>query len=533
MVFKHPICYLKKTKSLSDNCVNELELDILVNNLLHEKSSSNLRRSWLIYYTTNINYLKETQLLLKKIDNANLIDYKEVQLMWNNLKNNPSFREKFDYITIDKLKEYNKYELVLQAISIYSLASPILSLISPLILLLFPFFIIKLQGKTISISNYITHLKETIEHMPIGQILKISSASWDQKVFIIISIIFYFVNMYQNSITCYKFYKNTSVMVDTIKKIKNYFKETVKSIDLFQDKIKNSENYLDFSFSLKNYKLKMTEIYKKYDLISDKTFSNLGKKMKYFYDIYCDDELANCLNYSFEFNEYLQNLFTISKNKFLNQCKFTNKHSNIENSYYSLLDKDCAIKNTYTLKKNIIISGPNACGKTTLLKSTLFNLILSQKIGKGYYDNANIFPYDYFHCYINIPDTCARDSLFQAEVRRCKEILDHLEKYSDARHFCIFDELFSGTNPYEAVASATSYLNYLNKIKNINYLLTTHYIDLCKNLNANKKVTNYTMENKYYLQKGISSIKGGIKILEEQNFPEEIINTAKKIISLD
>ena len=50
--------------------------------------------------------------------------------------------------------------------------------------------------------------------------------------------------------------------------------------------------------------------------------------------------------------------------------------------------------------------------ETTLLKSTLINLILSQQIGFGFYKSAYINPYKHIHCYINIPDTSGRDSLF-------------------------------------------------------------------------------------------------------------------------
>ena len=69
-------------------------------------------------------------------------------------------------------------------------------------------------------------------------------------------------------------------------------------------------------------------------------------------------------------------------------------------------------------------------------------------------------PYDTIHCYLNIPDTSGRDSLFQAEARRCKEILESLE--DNKKHFCIFDELFSGTNPNEACASSYGFIKYLN-----------------------------------------------------------------------
>ena len=72
-------------------------------------------------------------------------------------------------------------------------------------------------------------------------------------------------------------------------------------------------------------------------------------------------------------------------------------------------------------------------------------------------------PFDHIHCYLNIPDTSSRDSLFQAEARRCLEILTKIKDNEDKKHFCIFDELFSGTNPYEAISSAKSYLTHISK----------------------------------------------------------------------
>ena len=87
----------------------------------------------------------------------------------------------------------------------------------------------------------------------------------------------------------------------------------------------------------------------------------------------------------------------------------------------------------------MIVTGPNAAGKTTLLKSVILNLLLTQQFGVGFYKKAIIKPYDYIYCYLNIPDTSGRDSLFQAEARRCKEILGTIEKHKNKRHFCIFD----------------------------------------------------------------------------------------------
>ena len=179
-------------------------------------------------------------------------------------------------------------------------------------------------------------------------------------------------------------------------------------------------------------------------------------------------------------------------------------------------------------------------GKTTYLKTTTINIILSQQVGCGFYSMCELTPYTHIHSYLNIPDTSGRDSLFQAESRRCKDILDVIQSHPHSngfRHFCIFDELYSGTNPKEASKSAYSFLVYLSKIKGVNFILTTHYISVCTKLKKSKQIRNYKMnaeirENgkikyNYRIKRGISKIEGAINVLEEMNDPAEILNYIK------
>ena len=112
---------------------------------------------------------------------------------------------------------------------------------------------------------------------------------------------------------------------------------------------------------------------------------------------------------------------------------------------------------------------------------------------------------------------------------------------STEKHFCIFDEIYSGTNPYEAMASAHSYLNYLSKYKNVSFLITTHYIDLCKKIdkselnikNMHMKVNNKEdlFEYSYILRPGISEVKGGVKVLKDLGYPTDMINTTDKYLT--
>ena len=61
----------------------------------------------------------------------------------------------------------------------------------------------------------------------------------------------------------------------------------------------------------------------------------------------------------------------------------------------------------------------------------MFAILTSQQFGCGYYDSAQFTPYSVLHSYINIPDTSGRDSLFQAEATRCKNILGRFHQLKD------------------------------------------------------------------------------------------------------
>ena len=96
-----------------------------------------------------------------------------------------------------------------------------------------------------------------------------------------------------------------------------------------------------------------------------------------------------------------------------------------------------------------------------------------------------------------------------------------------------FDELYSGTNPNDAIKSAYSYLKYLNNNNNVKYILTTHYNKLCKKLNNDTNSKNYHMQiisknnklvYKYKLKDGINKVKGCLDILQTLNYPKEILN---------
>jgi DNA mismatch repair ATPase MutS len=275
--------------------------------------------------------------------------------------------------------------------------------------------------------------------------------------------------------------------------------------------------------------------------------------LKCFYRLHSNAEYDDALRYSIGFEGYINNLTGISNNITSGNLSFATfnsegKDCKFTQQYYPAYVGGSHVRNNCDLSKNIIITGPNASGKTTILKTTTLNIIFTQQFGVGFYEACSLTPYTHIHSYLNIPDTSGRDSLFQAESRRCKEILDIINDTaadSGSRHFCIYDELYSGTNPSEAVKSAHAFLSYLCNMDKVDFMLTTHYVSLCKKLRESERIhsslcekpkpariANYKMDvdmtngikYTYKMRKGISKVKGGILILEEMKYPEEILN---------
>jgi hypothetical protein len=560
--FKLPIYYNKSKVELNKNIIKDLELIETVDpscnsiykfyfdndNDVSEKLNQQISK----FYTTDINFLKDNQILLKEYRPLGVKytdyskNYKNIVDIWNELKIDAGFKERYYFVEWEMFEFLNRSEIFLQFMSIYNLLSPVISLIVPIIILIIPFFIIKMKGLQISISEYIDVLKIVASQNAIGKlfVVNFNEINYQEKFYILISAAFYLFSIYQNFMVCVKFNNNMKIMHNHFNEIKIYIEHTINSIENYLEYSSNLQTHEEFNNILREKLQVYKNIQNKIKTITDYNMFNfskikeIGYVFKCFYELHTDKVYDDAIMYSLGFNGYMDSLKGLQNNILegkINYALFTNdsKKTIFENSYYASLKNSNPVKNTVKLKKNIIITGPNASGKTTILKSTLINILFSQQFGCGFYESAKIKPFNHIHCYLNIPDTSGRDSLFQAEARRCKEILDIISINQKDTHFCVFDELYSGTNPEEAEQSATAFMKYITKYKNVSCLLTTHFIKICKKLDKTKNIinckmltekTNNKLIYKYILKKGISDIKGGIMVLKQMNYPKEIID---------
>lgn len=561
--FKLPIVYNKHVETLKGDVIDDLELkdkeDVtsLYKKLLkpnhdekqYQRFENQLLKQWSQNYTTDKNFLLDTQSLIQKIDSSQSIERNETNdgntekmyQTWLNFKNLKYFNDKYQYFSWNMLEPLNRSSFMLMFLCFYNMSSPIISLVFPILMMLLPFLILRMRGIDVSFSAYWEILKVTLrENSVMKLITQFDTSTVQEKAYSFISMFIYLIQIYQNIQSCIMFYQNLNGIMDNYDLLRKYIKETqnkmkfIASLDI--------PSYSRFHQNMNEKMMVLQSMDKKIGkIIKPKSFffriNQIGYIMKTYHELHYETKYHDAIMYSFGFNTYFSHMQHIKSNidnGNMNFCTFSKgkKNTSMKNSYYIALIGKNPVKNSISMKKNIMITGPNASGKTTILKGFLINHILSQQIGCGCYDSCTVKCSHKIYSYLNIPDTSGRDSLFQAEARRCKTILDEIKKYPHQNHLCIFDELFSGTNPSDAVDTASGFISYMCKQKSsIRFLITTHYFDLCKIVNpkfVSQKSMVTSKENGciqylYKIQNGTNETKAGKDILKQMHYPTEIL----------
>lgn len=576
--FELPITYITNKELVNKSIIEDLQLipnendisnesnnnEYTLKHIFHPKTQSEMDMvsQWAKYYTSNRHFLKDSQNLYKNSSLKKFPDFygtvkqSEKQILFSrieDLQSNENFCDQYNYIDWKYCKWLNNYSWFLQLSSMLSLASPILTLCAPFFLLIIPFLILKFNGIAISFSSYYRQLIQLFSQHAFSKLFtNFTKVSWEQRIYLLFSAIMYVFQIYSNIQFCFRFYKNMNFISDTNNLISNFITNNNNYIETYTKLTRDLKSYEGFNKTLTTNKKVLNDFNNKIKHLNNfkLNFTNLlsmGEILKHYYSLFYSNSLINALQYMEGFQSYIGNIIQLNKQLMSKeisivklQSKLTDGYLHFKDIYYPSVNKSERICNDIKLTKNMLITGPNASGKTTILKATLLNVLLSQQLGCGCYSSGSkIRLYDKINCYINIPDTSGRDSLFQSEARRCKEIYDSVLNNHDKFHFCIFDELYSGTNPYEAISASYSFINHLSKRQNIDFMLTTHYIDLCQHLEHNKQLRNCSMKTidedddfkyTYEIDYKISNVRGGVKVLKELDYPESMIKDAKNFL---
>jgi DNA mismatch repair ATPase MutS len=225
-------------------------------------------------------------------------------------------------------------------------------------------------------------------------------------------------------------------------------------------------------------------------------------------------------------------------------CEYLSKDKpviNIKNIWHPFLNDSTTVKNSVNVSNNILITGPNAAGKSTFIKSVIINIIMAQTIGISSCQNFQITPFHLVETYLHIPDSKGSSSLFEAEMFRSKKYIEKMKTLDESKFsFIVLDEIFSSTNYVEGFSGAYSILKKISSFSNTLSITTTHYTDLeVLEKDTEGKVINYKFEVdydenneikfNYLLKRGMSRQYIALDLLKKNGFDDDVIEEAIKM----
>lgn len=535
-----------------------------VYHFFQEKCSSDGSRTFLKNMLENPIY--NTEILEKRKDCfnklENLCKVNDFTSLKNTLKNNEkdflwffSQKEKaidellnsvyFSYWMMNKLNDnssfmtsYNFYKIIL---------SPMIGILSPVIYFIIPFIILKIKFGKVFQMSFTSYVKMLYKSMTMSNNLinlldnKGGMLSRLQTVTYVLSLVFYFQGMFNTinvSRTTYKIVEYIST------KVNNAFIYLKSCIELNDKLWYELESNLESGFITNRFDpideslLKILHEYRPFNTFT--VFSNFGNQLTK-YKKFDQTQVLNIVNKTYILDGLLA-IINVKNNLGMSYSNYLNDSSKpfvaCKQAWHLCIDKSVSVKNNINFN-NVIITGPNAGGKSTLIKTLCLVVLLSQTFTISTSESTVLTPFYFINTQINIPDCKGVESLFEAEMNRCLYTLSVVDAHPDKKSLIVMDEIFNSTNLVEAIAGAYSILQKLSDFKNVMTIITTHFVYLCKlkkhttfdcfKMNVMIDSEKDKIHFPYIISKGVSKQYVALELLRKRGFDNSIITNALKI----
>ncbi|RDY31101.1 MutS-related protein [Lachnotalea glycerini] len=259
---------------------------------------------------------------------------------------------------------------------------------------------------------------------------------------------------------------------------------------------------IKFNYLLKEVKQKVTYI--------DELIETMGK-------------IESCIAIA-SFREYLE-YYSIPK--LINDEQVS---INADDMYHPMISNP--VTNSISETSSVLLTGSNASGKSTFLKTVAINAILAQTI---YMAMAKSYQSNFYRVYSSMALTdnlMSNESYYIVEIKSLKRILDAARE--EPPILCFIDEVLRGTNTIERIAASAQILKSLSQ-KNVMCFAATHDIELTHILE--KLYHNYHFEEEvkdndilfnYELKIGRATSRNAIKLLHIIGYDKSIIEQAEE-----
>ncbi|AZV57170.1 DNA mismatch repair protein MutS [Clostridium sp. AWRP] len=212
------------------------------------------------------------------------------------------------------------------------------------------------------------------------------------------------------------------------------------------------------------------------------------------------------------------------------KCRRKQENVNVfKDIRHPLMEK--SVPNSIEISDSILITGSNASGKSTFLKTVAINIILAETI---YTCLASEFKCCYFKIYTSMAlkdDIFSNESYYIVETKSLKRIIDNLNE--DIPTICFVDEILRGTNTVERISASSQVLKYLT-LNNCICIAATHDVELThileryfENYHFQESIENNEIKFDYRIHEGRATTQNAIKLLGILGYNDAIVKKAQ------
>jgi hypothetical protein len=189
-----------------------------------------------------------------------------------------------------------------------------------------------------------------------------------------------------------------------------------------------------------------------------------------------------------------------------------------------------AMPNDFVTHQSVLLTGSNASGKSTYLKTVALNAVLAQTIGFCLSQRYRASAMRVYSSMALRDDLASGESYYIVEIKSIGRIIEAAD--SGAPVICIVDEVLRGTNTVERIAASSEILRHIAS-KGALCVAATHDIELASILSA--EFSNYhfqeyiedgSMKFDYKLKEGASTSRNAIKLLDIMGYDKSISEAA-------
>ncbi len=189
-----------------------------------------------------------------------------------------------------------------------------------------------------------------------------------------------------------------------------------------------------------------------------------------------------------------------------------------------------AVPNDLNTNQSILITGSNASGKSTYLKTSALCALLAQAICTAPADAYRASAFRIYSSMALHDDLLAGESYYIVETKSLKRILEEIS--GSVPLLCTIDEVLRGTNTVERIAASSKILEEIAK-QGALCLAATHDIELCELLSPQYAMYHFEeqvgiteMVFDYRIRHGKAISRNAINLLKLMGFDERIVSGA-------